>query len=99
MPFFFLFFFSVFGFCFVFVFVIFWWDGLLWFPSSSSPLFFWHSNASLVIRDHLCLCVFFWFVCSGFFLSILVVWGVHWLSGSLCRFPDVQCNLGTSVCE
>jgi hypothetical protein len=47
-----------------------------------------------------CLCVFFWFVCSGFFLSILVVWGVvHWLSGSLCRFPDVQCNLGTSVCE
>jgi len=63
-----IFFFWVFGFCFVFVFVIFWWDGLLWFLSSSSPLFFWHSNASLVIRDHVCfVCVFFWFVCSGFF--------------------------------
>jgi hypothetical protein len=43
----------------------------LWFPSSSSSLFFWHSNASLVIRDHVCLC-FFWFVCCGFFLWILV---------------------------
>ncbi len=44
-----------------------------------------------------CVCVFGLFA-VGFFLWILV-WGVHWLSGTLCRFPDVQCNLGTSVCE
>ncbi len=62
------FFFWVFGFCFVFVFVIFWWDGLLWFLSSSSPLFFWHSNASLVIRDHVCfVCVFSGLFALGFF--------------------------------
>ncbi len=48
--------------------------------------------------SYVCVCVFFWFAYCAFFLWILV-WGMHWLSGSLCRFPDVQCNLGTSVCE
>jgi hypothetical protein len=40
----------------------------LWFLSSSSPLFFWHSNASLVIRDHVCfVCVFSGLFALGFF--------------------------------
>ncbi len=67
---------------------------LLLLSSFGIPMLHWLSGIMCV------LCVFF-LVCLlwVFFLWILVVWGVHWLSGSLCRFPGVQCNLGTSVCE